>query len=157
MLRTTSFVVASIMLPTAKCEQTQTPAPTPSLSLYSNACVSEDVHRVAERLGVQRRKHVTKSYWANGRKTERPWLDPERFERVLNLGLQPRPECFGEVRSVEPEYDGIITLDIESPFWDPLRQPVRHTDEDRDWAAGVFNTVVDELRRLTFCFAPIRR
>ncbi len=158
MLRSTSLVVASTMLAVATCERPQAPAraptpapaptPTPDLPIYSMACVSEEVHNVAGRLGFKRLRHITKSYWAEGRKTPRPWLDRERFERVLNLGLQPRPECFGEVRSVEPEYDGVILLDIESPFWSPLHRSKDYTDEDRDWAAGVFNAVTTELKRL---------
>ncbi len=150
MLRTTSLIIVSTILATVKCEQTRIPAQMPKLGrpIYTMACVSEGVHRTAERLGVQRFKHITKSVWAEGRKTPRPWLDPERFERLLKLGLKARPECVGEVRSVAPEYDGIISLDIESPIWDPLRHPKDYTDEDRGWAASVFNGVIDELRRL---------
>lgn len=148
MLRKTSLALALAMLSTAKCEQTQTSAKIPTRPIYTMACVSEDVNRVAERLRVQRSKHVTKSYWAEDRHTPRPWLSPVRFERILGTGLRERPECFGEARSIEPAYDGLILLDIESPFWDPLRRPDGYTDEDRDWAAGVFNDVTSELKRV---------
>ena len=152
MLRTISLVVASTMLATATCERAPTPtpdpAPPPSRPIYSMACVSEDVHYVAGRLGFQRYRNITKSYFQNGRNTPRPHPDLEKFERVLKRGLRKRPECIGEVRSVEAEYNGVLGLDIEGPFWNPFRHSEDYTDEDRDWAAGVFNTVSAALKRL---------
>lgn len=153
MLRTTSLIVASTMLATATCERPPTPVPVPTptpdlLPVYSMACVSAKVHDAAERIGFKMYRNIIKSYWQNGRNTPRPHPDLERFERALNLGLQPRPKCFGEVRSVEPEYGGVLGLDIEAPFWDPFRHSEDYTDEDRDWAAGVFNTVSAALKRL---------
>ncbi len=118
------------------------------VELYQMCRPRPDVQAEARRLGFQPVPQLTKVRLVKDRSA----FDAEHYSRRIWEPGEVRsapPEFGGEEKfGIPPGWTGLVCLDLESPVWDPIRQPTSHTDRQIAAAEATFLQVAEATRRL---------